>query len=100
MLSNVIEGGRVRCQQYWPDHGSHSYGPFTVELLKEEHSADHTVRTLKLKVGENGGVHCCESTHVDDTVVRIRHVCYWGVLLQIMKTITLSVLSKSSKQLT
>lgn len=35
MLCDIVEAHRVKCQQYWPETGSHTYGPVTVQKLHE-----------------------------------------------------------------
>ena len=35
MLCDIVEAHRVKCQQYWPEKGSHTYGPVTVQKLHE-----------------------------------------------------------------
>ncbi|RMX39667.1 hypothetical protein pdam_00025434, partial [Pocillopora damicornis] len=51
MLTNLVEGGKGKCDQYWPDHTS-KYGAFTVTLQKTETFADYVIRSLIVtKVG-------------------------------------------------
>ncbi len=50
MLTNVMENNKIKCQQYWPDSGSVSYGPFTVTITDQQVLADYTVRNLQLAV--------------------------------------------------
>ena len=50
MLCNTVEGHRVRCQQYWPTSGSQNYGPFRIQLEREQKLADYTLRTFKIMV--------------------------------------------------
>nr|XP_022315011.1 receptor-type tyrosine-protein phosphatase kappa-like isoform X1 [Crassostrea virginica] len=47
MLTNLIENGVVKCQQYWPDTEDF-YGSFHVKMEKEEPSANYTIRTFRL----------------------------------------------------
>ncbi|XP_064386119.1 sushi, von Willebrand factor type A, EGF and pentraxin domain-containing protein 1-like isoform X4 [Halichondria panicea] len=55
MLTNVMENNKIKCQQYWPDSGSVSYGPFTVTITDQQVLADYTVRNLLLAMkGESG----------------------------------------------
>ena len=46
MLTNVVEGGQQKCEQYWPDQEPQEYGPFTVTLAEQQVFADYTVRSL------------------------------------------------------
>ncbi|XP_064386417.1 receptor-type tyrosine-protein phosphatase alpha-like isoform X4 [Halichondria panicea] len=48
MLTNLMENNKIKCQQYWPDSGSVSYGPFTVTITDQQVLADYTVRNLLL----------------------------------------------------
>ena len=50
MLTNVVEGGQRKCEQYWPDQEPQEYGPFTVTLADQQVFADYIVRTLEVKV--------------------------------------------------
>ena len=50
MLTNVMEKNKIKCQQYWPDSGSVSYGPFTVTITDQQVLANYTVRNLQLAV--------------------------------------------------
>ncbi len=50
MLTNVMENNKIKCQQYWPDSGSVSYGPFTVTITDQQVLANYTVRNLLLAV--------------------------------------------------
>ena len=50
MLTNLTEGHRVRCQQYWPTTGSQTYGPFSVYLDKEDKLADYIIRRFTVFV--------------------------------------------------
>ncbi len=50
MLTNLKENNKIKCEQYWPDSGSVSYGPFTVTITDQQVLADYTVRNLLLAV--------------------------------------------------
>lgn len=58
MLTNVIELGQRKCEQYWPDSGSGTYGPFQVTLSEERVFADYTIRSLQLQVQSLLTVQC------------------------------------------
>ena len=49
MLCNVMEGGRIKCENYWEKP---QMKKFSVEIQNEEKSKMHTIRTLKLKIKE------------------------------------------------
>lgn len=51
MLTNKVEGNRVKCEEYWPlKEQNLAEGPFVVELLSEEPYANFTIRNLKILV--------------------------------------------------
>uniref|UniRef100_A0A1X7SJZ3 protein-tyrosine-phosphatase n=1 Tax=Amphimedon queenslandica TaxID=400682 RepID=A0A1X7SJZ3_AMPQE len=50
MITNVIEEGKVKCQQYWPDSDTKDYGPFSVTLNDEQVLTDYTVRKMHVKL--------------------------------------------------
>ena len=53
MVTNLKEGKKIKCQQYWPESGfTQSYGPFKVTLTDQQVYTDYTIRTLQLEVGK------------------------------------------------
>ncbi|KAG7189118.1 hypothetical protein KM043_008691 [Ampulex compressa] len=53
MLANVIENGKTKCEQYWPDIGKKKkYGNVTVLNAKHCVFADYTFRTFHLTCGD------------------------------------------------
>ena len=50
MITNLEEGGKIKCQCYWPESGRCKFGPFEVTLTNEQILADYTVRKLEAKV--------------------------------------------------
>ena len=52
MITNVKEGSKVKCEQYWPDLVSETLecGPFKVTLTDQHVLADYTIRNLLLSV--------------------------------------------------
>jgi len=46
MVTNVLEGGQQKCEQYWPSQGTQEYGPFKVTLTDQQVFADYTIRQL------------------------------------------------------
>ena len=52
MVTNVREGNKVKCEQYWPDSGSKNYGPFKVTITDCQVLADYCIRTLQVTVSE------------------------------------------------
>lgn len=53
MLSNVIENGKKKCEQYWPDIGKKKkYGDVIVLNAKHNVFADYCFRTFQVTCGE------------------------------------------------
>ncbi len=50
MLTNLKENNKIKCQQYWPDNDSVTYGPFTVTITDQQVLANYTIRHLLLTV--------------------------------------------------
>ena len=59
MITNLEEGGKTKCQQYWPDSGSKRFGPYCVSVTDQQILADYTIRSLSLEVWVWGGVCVC-----------------------------------------
>ncbi|RMX56301.1 hypothetical protein pdam_00021644 [Pocillopora damicornis] len=51
MLTNLVELGKNKCDQYWPDNTT-TFGSITVTLLRTQSFADYCIRTLKLVKGK------------------------------------------------
>ena len=52
MVTNVMEGNRIKCQQYWPESGKQQFGPFHVTITDQQIFADYTIRTLSVSVNQ------------------------------------------------
>ena len=50
MVTNVMEGNRIKCQQYWPESGKQQFGPFRVTITDQQIFADYTIRTFSVSV--------------------------------------------------
>ena len=50
MVTNLKEGTKIKCQQYWPESGTKSFGPFEVTISGEQILADYTTRSLLVQV--------------------------------------------------
>ena len=48
MVTNLSEGNKKKCEQYWPETGSTTYGPFKVTLTGQQVFADYIVRTMEV----------------------------------------------------
>ncbi|RLU27101.1 hypothetical protein DMN91_000900 [Ooceraea biroi] len=52
MLTNVIENGKTKCEQYWPDIGNKKkYGNIIVLNAKQHVTADYCFRTFQITYG-------------------------------------------------
>ncbi|CAN8004147.1 unnamed protein product, partial [Ixodes hexagonus] len=51
MLTNLIEKGKAKCEQYWPDEAA-TYGDIQVHLIASETFPDYDVRQLHLTFAE------------------------------------------------
>eukprot|EP00794_Sanderia_malayensis_P008057 gene8057-8920_t len=55
MLTNLEEGEKVKCHQYWPSAGAMKYGQVTVRFHSSDQTADYLVRTFEIeKVVQKG----------------------------------------------
>ena len=72
MITNLVEGAKIKCHQYWPDKESAKYGPFEVSLIDQQILADYTVRTLILQVPLH--IVCLHCKPATSTVCM---QCYW-----------------------
>ena len=50
MVTNTVERGQHKCEQYWPDDGTKEYGLFKVTLADQQVFADYTIRQLFVTV--------------------------------------------------
>ncbi|CAL4156072.1 unnamed protein product, partial [Meganyctiphanes norvegica] len=60
MITNLVERGRKKCDQYWPKEGTEIYGMIQVRVVHEEILATYTIRKfaikhLKVKCKKAGG---------------------------------------------
>ncbi len=52
MVTNVKEGNKKKCEQYWPESGSATYGPFKITMTEQQVLADYSIRTLLVTVSD------------------------------------------------
>ena len=50
MVTNTVEKGQQKCEQYWPEEGTKEFGPFKVTLADRQVFADYTIRQLFISV--------------------------------------------------
>ena len=50
MVTNIKEGNKIKCQQYWPETGNKSFGPFQITITDQQVFADYTIRTFQVTV--------------------------------------------------
>ncbi|CAI8054880.1 Receptor-type tyrosine-protein phosphatase delta [Geodia barretti] len=50
MITNLVEGKKTKCEQYWPSSGSQDFGPFHVSITHQLTLADYTIRTLSVEL--------------------------------------------------
>jgi len=51
MLTNLEEGGKVKCDQYWPSQGACKYGHVTVRFIRVDQTADYLIRVFDVEKG-------------------------------------------------
>ncbi|VDO05974.1 unnamed protein product [Rodentolepis nana] len=49
MISNFVERGRRKCDQYWPSSGPQTYGNISVQMLSENYLACYVARVFLVK---------------------------------------------------
>ena len=60
MVTNLEEGSKKKCEQYWPETGSANYGPFKVTITENQRFADYCIRTLQVAVSRDNKKYCTE----------------------------------------
>ena len=50
MVTNLKEGNKKKCEQYWPESESDTFGPFTVTLIEQQIFGDYCIRSLQVTV--------------------------------------------------
>ena len=50
MITNLEEGKKIKCEQYWPESGTKSFGPFQIAITDQQTFTDYTIRTLQVSV--------------------------------------------------
>ena len=52
MVTNIMEGNHIKCQQYWPENGKKDFGPFQVTITDKQVFADYTIKTFSVSVSQ------------------------------------------------
>ena len=73
MVTNLKEGNKKKCEQYWPESGSATFGPFKVTIMEQQIFADYCIRTMQVSV--SGHVITYEENHDD-------HMYRYSIALQ------------------
>ncbi len=50
MVTNLKEGSKKKCEQYWPDIESVTFGPFKVTLIEQQVFANYCIRSMQVTV--------------------------------------------------
>ena len=50
MITNIEEGGKTKCEQYWPNSRTKDFGPFQVSIMEQQMLAYYTIRNLTVQV--------------------------------------------------
>ena len=50
MLTKLQEGGKAKCEQYWPESDTKFFGPFQITITDHEIQPDYTKHTLMVEV--------------------------------------------------
>ena len=64
MITNLEEGGKIKCQRYWPESGRCQYGPFEVTLTDEQIMTDYTIRKLEAFVSSLSKQTCHDYSYI------------------------------------
>lgn len=67
MVTNLEEGRRTKCHQYWPSSATETYGQFNVTMLEEIELTDYTIRSFTI----------CEEGQLQERLVKQFHYTAW-----------------------
>ena len=82
MVTNLKEGSKIKCQQYWPETGTNSFGPFQISITDQQTFADYTIRTLQVIVSsiDINICSCCIDVCITDLLCLL-YIQWYGILL-------------------
>ncbi|XP_053133961.1 receptor-type tyrosine-protein phosphatase eta [Hemicordylus capensis] len=63
MLTKCIEQGRTKCEEYWPDKQSKTYGEITVAMTSEIFLPEWTIRDFSMKKSNSSESHPVRQFH-------------------------------------
>nr|XP_040579012.1 tyrosine-protein phosphatase 99A-like [Lepeophtheirus salmonis] len=73
MMTNLVESGKKKCDQYWPSSGSESYGPIEVTLVGQEVMSSYTIRSFRVVSSSSHR----KSTDSPERLVLQYHYTHW-----------------------
>ena len=77
MVTNLIERGRLKCDQYWPLEGTQTYGNYEVHLAETAALAHYTVRNFHLRHRSHKGSKHKHRHERHERLVRQFHFTEW-----------------------
>ncbi|XP_067678686.1 uncharacterized protein [Haliotis asinina] len=82
MVTGLVEAGKMKCLQYWPEKGTSVYGDISVTKETEIHLANYTVTKLSVHNKSEGKIH--HVLHFQFTSWPDHGVPYTSALLEFM----------------
>ena len=88
MITNLMERGRRKCDMYWPEEGTETYGSVTVKHINTFSRAHYTVRMLSLKNIKNKKVSLLMLIQINEFYclkifslfpLKTNELCLWGI---------------------
>ncbi|XP_048255868.1 uncharacterized protein LOC124120826 isoform X2 [Haliotis rufescens] len=63
MVTGLVEGGKMKCLQYWPEQGTLTYGDIAVTKETETQLVNYTVTQLSAQNKKEGKIHHVDHFH-------------------------------------
>ncbi|NWX18812.1 PTPRJ phosphatase, partial [Aegotheles bennettii] len=87
MLTKCVEQARTKCEQYWPDHQSKSYGDIIVTMVSEIVLPEWTIRDFTIEKSDTPESHTVRQFHftswpdhgvpeTTDLLINFRHLVH------------------------